>query len=119
VSRVPLAVVTGRPRHDAYQFLNQHDMVHFFKKVVCMEDGPLKPNPAPVLIAKEALQITGTCIMIGDTPDDIRAAKGANVIALGILAPQEIGNTEMKQVLFDAGADYVLQDLQELRFLTM
>jgi len=84
-----------------------------------MEDAPLKPNPAPVRLAKEALQVTGTCIMIGDTPDDIKAAKGANVIGLGILAPQEIGSASMKQALIDAGADYVLQDLQELRLLLM
>jgi len=116
-SRVPLAIVTGRPRHDANQFLNQHGITHLFKKIVCMEDGPLKPNPAPVLLAKEALQVIGTCVMIGDTPDDIRAAKGANVIGLGILAPQEIGSASMKQALVDAGADYILQDLQELRFL--
>jgi len=118
-SRVPLAIVTGRPKHDANQFLNQYGITHLFKKIICMEDAPLKPNPAPVRLAKEALQVTGTCIMIGDTPDDIKAAKGANVIGLGILAPQEIGSASMKQALIDAGADYVLQDLQELRLLLM
>jgi len=118
-SRVPLTIVTGRPRHDANQFLNHHGIGNLFKKVVCMEDAPLKPNPAPVLLAKEALQVNGTCVMIGDTPDDIRAAKGANVIGLGILAPQEAGNISMRQVLVDAGADYILQDLQELRLLPM
>jgi len=118
-SRIPLAIVTGRPRHDANQFLNQHGIAHLFKKIICMEDAPLKPNPAPVRLAKEALQVTGTCVMIGDTPDDIKAAKGANIIGLGILAPQEIGSSSMKQALIDAGADYVLQDLQELRLLQM
>jgi HAD superfamily hydrolase (TIGR01549 family) len=38
-----------------------------------MEDAPAKPNPKPVLLAAEQLGLPpSACIMIGDTPDDIR-----------------------------------------------
>jgi len=42
-----------------------------------MEDGPPKPDPTPVLKACEYLGVSpsSSVLMIGDTPDDIRAGK--------------------------------------------
>lgn len=98
--RVPMAVVTGRPREEAEYFLKLHGISDLFSPVVCMEDGPPKPNPAPVLKAMEGLAPRlgagrQTFFMIGDTVDDVRAAVAAHaqtdddriVLGLGILAP--------------------------------
>lgn len=55
-----------------------------------MEDGPPKPDPSPVILAYKYLQMDPkVCVMIGDTPDDIRAAVSAGVRGWGVLTPEE------------------------------
>lgn len=85
-----LGIVTGRPRADAERFLREHGVRGCFSTVVCREDGPLKPDPAPVRIALEQLEAR-TAWMLGDTPDDVRAAVGAGVVPVGVVPP---GQTE-------------------------
>lgn len=111
-ARVPLAIVTGRPRTDALKFLGQWNLVEFFKSIVCMEDATLKPDPAPVRLAMKELGVERAW-MIGDTPDDVRAARGAGVIPLGIVAPGE-EPAKSTVVLYESGAGRVLEHLAEL-----
>ncbi len=85
-----LGIVTGRPRADAERFLREQGVRGCFSAVVCREDGPLKPDPAPVRIALERLEVR-TAWMLGDTPDDVRAAVGAGVVPVGVVPP---GQTE-------------------------
>lgn len=99
----PLALVTGRPRRDANEFLDRHALRPHFRAVVCMEDAPLKPDPAPVRRALEALGVRSAW-MVGDTPDDVRAARGAGVVPLGFGG----------RGLVEAGAARVLASLEEL-----
>jgi HAD superfamily hydrolase (TIGR01548 family) len=73
-----VAIVTGRPRKDCDKFLQTHNLGDLFKVRICMEDGPPKPDPTPCRLAIQALQVEPKkCIMIGDTPDDIRAGVAA------------------------------------------
>jgi phosphoglycolate phosphatase-like HAD superfamily hydrolase len=53
-----------------------------------MEDAPLKPDPAPVRLALARLGVKAAW-MFGDTPDDVRAARGAGVLPIGVCAPQD------------------------------
>ncbi len=48
-----------------------------------MDDAPAKPSPEPVLLALKKLNVT-RALMVGDTPDDIRAATGAGVVGIGV-----------------------------------
>ncbi|RYE93321.1 MAG: TIGR01548 family HAD-type hydrolase [Myxococcales bacterium] len=82
----PLAIVTGRPRRDADRFLARFDLARLFTAVITMDDAPLKPDPAPVRLALARLGVTDAW-MIGDTPDDVRAARAAGVVPLGVTAP--------------------------------
>ncbi|GAB5031837.1 imidazoleglycerol-phosphate dehydratase [Nannochloropsis oceanica] len=85
-----LAVVTGRPRKDCEKFLETHDIAHFFRVCVCMEDGPPKPDPFPVSRACTLLGVAAQdTLMIGDTVDDIRAALAAGSVPIGVLTPEE------------------------------
>jgi phosphoglycolate phosphatase-like HAD superfamily hydrolase len=82
-----------------------------------MEDAPLKPDPAPVRLALDQFGISAAW-MIGDTPDDINAARSAGVIPIGIPPPptgEPAGATH--DALMRAGAARVLDSLNELETL--
>ncbi len=100
--RYRLGVVTGRPRTDAMTFLEEQGIAHLFHTVVTMDDAPLKPDPAPVKLALERLKVRRAW-MIGDTPDDMRAARGAGVLPLGVVAPAD-NPTIAARALIEAGA---------------
>jgi histidinol-phosphate aminotransferase len=108
--RVPLAVVTGRPRADAEAGLARFEIRDLFDVVVCREDAPLKPDPAPLRLALEKLGAERAW-MIGDSVDDVRAARAAGVLALGFQAEADDSGA---RVLRRAGAGRVLRDLSAL-----
>lgn len=99
--RFKVGVVTGRPRRDARRFLDEHGVAHLFGAVVCREDAPLKPDPEPVRVAMERLD-SSSAWLLGDTPDDVRAALAAGVVPVGVAAPGAGGR--MREALLDAGA---------------
>ena len=111
--RFPLGIVTGRPRGDAERFLRSLDIEAYFQVVVTMEDAALKPSPEPVQLAMSALGVTRAW-MLGDTPDDIVAARKAGVLALGVLAPGA-PNTTTTQSLLNAGAARVFEQWDDLK----
>jgi histidinol-phosphate aminotransferase len=108
----PLAIVTGRPRAEAQWFLERAGIAHLFGTVVAMEDAPPKPDPAPVRLALERLGVRRAW-MIGDTPDDVRAATQAGVLPLAVVAPGDEPSPAMA-ALRDAGAARVLGRLTDL-----
>ncbi|HEU4535782.1 MAG TPA: HAD-IA family hydrolase, partial [Polyangiaceae bacterium] len=114
-TRWPLGIVTGRPRRDALAFLERFRLGGFFRALVTMEDAPAKPNPAPVRLGLERLGVGGGWF-VGDTPDDVRAARGAGVVPLGVVAPGA-GRAETEAALLAAGAARVLGSLDELEGL--
>lgn len=108
-ARLPLGIVTGRPRADAERFLAAHDLGPLFRAVVCLEDAPLKPDPAPVRLALLRLGVRRAW-MLGDTPDDLRAARAAAVLPLGVA----LGSEDLDAALTAAGAAAVLHDAATL-----
>lgn len=102
-----MAIVTGRPRADAERFLRDEELQDLFPCVVCREDAPLKPDPAPVLKAMQDLGVR-TAWMLGDTPDDLVAARGAGAIPVGVVPPGS-GNSAVSETLLKAGAAFVLE----------
>jgi histidinol-phosphate aminotransferase len=113
--RLPLAVVTGRPREEARWFLEREGLADRFRAVVCMEDAARKPDPAPVRLALARLGVRRAW-MVGNTPDDVRAAAGADVVPLGIVAPGD-DLSATAAALADAGAARVLNQLADLEEL--
>lgn len=109
--RIPLAIVTGRPRADAERFLKMTDTTDFFQCLICMEDAPLKPDPAPVRLALQQLGIERAW-MVGDTPDDLSSARAAGVLPIGFLP---LGTEPESRTRLDAaGAARVLSDFDQL-----
>lgn len=85
-SRLPLGIVTARPRRDASEFLGRFDIGRFFSTVVAREDAPSKPDPAPVRLALDGLGVDHAW-MFGDTIDDVSAARAAGVVPIGVAVP--------------------------------
>ena len=111
-NRLPLAIVTGRPREEAEWFLEREGLTDLFRAVVCMEDGPLKPDPAPVRTAASLLGVERAW-MIGDTPDDIRAAASAGAVPIGVVAPGSDPDASAV-ALRKAGAATILAAIDDL-----
>ena len=112
-SRCPLGIVTGRPRADARFFLDRFGLTEFFAVVVVREDAPLKPNPAPITRACTELGVKRAW-MIGDTRDDIVAARAANALPIGVVPPGDPPD-DIGASLTHAGAARVLGTTMEVR----
>lgn len=113
-ARLPLAIVTGRPRIEALAFLERAAVPGCFRTVITVEDAPPKPDPRPVHLALEALGVRSAW-MVGDTVDDLAAASAAGVVPIGIPAPgPEAVRDADAETLRQSGAARVLQRLDEL-----
>ncbi len=111
--RIRIGIVTGRPRRDAEEFVSRHRLDGMFSAMVCMEDTiRLKPDPAPVRLAMERMG-AGSAWMVGDTPDDVQAARSAGVLPLVVAAPGE--DPMVARAVFESvGAAMVLGGLDEI-----
>jgi len=113
--KLPIAAVTGRPRADFERLLDRFDLRSIFSTSVCMEEATAKPDPAPVLLALSRLGVSNAW-MVGDTPDDILAARAAGVVPLGVLAPDDT-NPRTADALEGAGVARILSSLSALEDL--
>ncbi|MCU0519968.1 MAG: HAD family hydrolase [Anaerolineae bacterium] len=100
-----LAVVSTRSAPDAEAFLGQHGLSPLFALCVTQETTRrLKPHPQPVAHAAKTLGLAPSdCVMVGDTPADMRSARRAGAWAIGVLC----GFGEAAE-LWRAGADQVV-----------
>lgn len=110
-----LAVFTGRPKKEAIFALERWGLDRYFSPVITMEDPPKgmgKPNPWGV---NEILRITGAknAYYLGDTVDDMFAARQGGVKGIGVLPPSD-KNDELKRALFAHGATEVLENTEHL-----
>jgi histidinol-phosphate aminotransferase len=107
-----LALVTGRPRRDARRFVETSGFENLFGAVVCMEDAARKPSPDPLFLAMKQLDVQ-TAWFLGDTVDDIRSARDARVLPIGVVAPGEDPGV-VGPVLVRAGAGVVWQKATDI-----
>ncbi|MHB1318303.1 MAG: HAD family hydrolase [Anaerolineae bacterium] len=115
VGRYRLAVVTTRGRPEATAFLEHSGLRPYFEAVVTRQDVlRMKPHPEPVRTAAKLLGVpTGACLMIGDTVNDMLAARRAGAYAIGVLS----GFGERRE-LEKAGADLILERPADLLLQT-
>jgi phosphoglycolate phosphatase len=106
-----LGVATGKSRRGLDSFLDSHGLRSGFATLQTADDAPGKPHPAMV---ERALEETGTrksdAVMIGDTSFDMGAATNAGVTAIGV----SWGHHD-RDTLLDAGAQCVMESVEELR----
>lgn len=86
---VKTAVVTNSPRPTTRQILENLGLTGFFDEILTGEDvAEGKPSPEIVLKALELLEVPpGKAIMVGDTLNDVLAARSAGVTVVGVGVP--------------------------------
>jgi len=81
-----LGIVTAKRRATVELAFNVLPLRHLFETVVGGDETKAhKPDPAPLLLAAERLDVDpATCAYVGDSPFDIRAAKAADMYAIAV-----------------------------------
>ena len=85
--RYPLSVVSARDTRTTMDFLNQFNLVSYFKCIATDQTCEhTKPFADPILwAAREMDVLPDACLMVGDTSVDIRAGKAAGAQTVGVL----------------------------------
>jgi HAD superfamily hydrolase (TIGR01549 family) len=105
-----LGVVTSRSRKDAEAYLAQYDLDGLFQTVVTRDEVKrLKPHPMPVRLAAKTLGLEPSqCVLVGDTGVDVRSAKAAGALSIGVLCGfGERNDFESADLVLDSPAQLV------------
>ena len=112
--RFELAIFTGRSTYEAEITLKREGWLGKF--VLVSSDDVVHEKPAPDgLLKLSALRPGKLLLYVGDTVDDARAAKAANVPFIGIVAPGSPRSGEVAGLLTAEGAIRVLGNINEIR----
>ena len=111
--RYNLAILTSRPKNEAYYVLNKNKVTDYFKIIIVMEDvSKQKPNPEGIL--KILKQFSNSeAYYFGDSIDDLRVAISANVNPIGVLPPQD-KSLFLQNLLIKNGAKFVITDINDV-----
>ncbi len=111
------AIVTGRPRIEALRALQIAGATDTWtpERVFAHEDGPAKPAPGGILQMLQLVGVAaGQAAYLGDSVDDMRAARAAGVRAIGVLPPQANWHDGLCERLVEAGAEWVFANVAEV-----
>lgn len=110
--RVKLGIATSRHSRGALQILDHLKLRQHFGAIVGLEHVQRpKPHPEPLLQALEHLESQPEeAVMVGDTTDDMAAARAAGVLAVGITT-----GSHPRRELEAAGAHHIIDSLLALR----
>ena len=111
--RFELAIYTGRTTLEADITLNREKLRDRFFLVTANDVAREKPAPDGLL--KIAAERPGKSLLyVGDTVDDARCARAANVPFIGITAPSNPRHEELLDLFHREGAIQVLGDVNEI-----
>jgi phosphoglycolate phosphatase-like HAD superfamily hydrolase len=107
----PLAVVSARDARTTHLFLEQYDLLRYFKCVASAQTcRHTKPFPDPLLWAAREMSVSPQdCLMVGDTTVDMRTGSAAGAQKAGVLCG--FGEREELQ---RSGADVILTSTADL-----
>jgi HAD superfamily hydrolase (TIGR01548 family) len=127
-----LAIATGRPQAEADHPLDHFTIREYFRSVITLDDCILeeeqifkehgervslsKPNPFMLdLIPRRSGKDFLRCYYIGDTPDDMLAARSSQTGYLGLgVVISSPDQTSLRHELIKAGADHIIDDYSSL-----
>lgn len=111
-----LTIFTGRYEYEAHYTLKRFGIEKYFSMVIGADsvgEDHQKPDPKGANIIKSSVT-SDRIYYMGDTVDDMHAAKSAGVIGVGCLPPQDKSQT-LKDRLKAEGAYAVLNSTVELK----
>lgn len=113
-ARLPLALVTNKHSRFTLPLLQRLGIAHYFQLVVCGDSTPeIKPHPLPLLHAARALAIAPEhWLMVGDSRNDLLAARAAGMGAVGLTYGYNYGED-----IRLCGPDYCFDHFSALRSL--
>ncbi len=113
--QIPWGIVTNKPRDLSESLLEALNLTERCAVLVCPEDvSRTKPDPEPMYLAAEQIQITAKdCIYVGDHPRDIDAGRNAGMYT--ILAAYGYLPLAHKDDLNAWQADCIVNDVAELQ----
>lgn len=110
-SRHPVYIATGRPR-DEYEPVWGARFNPRFREVVCRGNHAPKPAPDCLIDLLRRHELVGG-LYVGNSVDDMQAARAAGLTAVGVTTNQS------EEVLRRAGAEWILGSVGELEQLLM
>lgn len=113
--RFDLAIFTGRPKAEAEFALKSRNIDQYFHPIITMDDVPPgrhKPDPWGIF---EILRIVDPkkVYYLGDTVDDMFAARQANIDGIGVLPPQD-KSEDLRRGLKAHGAVEILENTSDI-----
>ena len=116
-----MGIVTGRPQEEVNWTVDHLGWKQYFPLVVGKEKqgGRTKPDPFPLNHSLSMLAAVGRSIKpgevayIGDSVDDMEAARAADMWAIGVVPPY-IDGEDHEPLLRERGAHVVIHDPNEL-----
>ena len=116
-----MGVVTGRPEEEAEWTLQNLDWKKYFPLLVAKEKqgDRKKPHPFPLnhcltMLGAAGRDVTASeAVYIGDSVDDMEAARAANMWAIGVVPPY-VNADEHEPLLKKRGAHIVIDDPNDL-----
>jgi len=135
--KMKLGIASGRPRFEAELALKRFRIFDYFNSLVTLDECEQeearisrstgkriklsKPHPYSILRAVEEVGLSDPkCAYIGDTVDDMRAAKAArkklDILAVGFVGfvSSHAKRKEAKESLLHAGADLLVENPKDL-----
>ena len=108
-----LAIYTGRTRREVEITLNREGLLERF--LILTADDVQREKPAPDGLWKIAsLRPKQKLLYVGDTVDDARCARAANVPFIGIASPASPRREQLLDLFQREGAIQVLGDINEI-----
>ena len=74
-----MGCVTNKASQFTHPLLRDLDLTDYFEVIICGDDTPkIKPDPLPLVTAAQRMQVDPQCsLMLGDSSNDVRAARAA------------------------------------------
>ena len=108
--KIPMGICTNKRQFVTEKLIKKMSLDKFFDVVIGAQDNiPLKPKPDMIKLTINKFNSTkASFFMVGDTSNDIDAAKAANIKCIAVSG----GYTHVD--INSLGADYTLETMEEI-----
>ena len=108
--KIPMGICTNKRQFVTKKLIKQMSLDKFFDVIIGAQDNiPLKPKPDMIQLTINKFNSTkSSFFMVGDTSNDVDAAKSANIKSIAVNG----GYTHVD--INSLGADYTLETMEEI-----